>query len=231
MIEEIERAYLLPIPIWSVSDSLTMKLTRRFSSARIYTMGQGYDSSVFYPSREPAVEPPVKVVLMGPYHISVKEIPFGLKVFREVKKRFRLRIETIRISPVDTREVEERFYLADTYFWGLRPEEVAKVLRSSHILFSPSNNGEGFGLPVLEAMACGCATCVSEIESYLSWDSPADHAIFFPVGGFDDAVSGLSKLVENKGIRDVLGRKGIEVSRGFSFDRVVDRIKGFIEDF
>ena len=80
-------------------------------------------------------------------------------------------------------------------------------------------------------MACGCATCVSEIESYLSWDSPADHAIFFPVGGFDDAVSGLSKLVENKGIRDVLGRKGIEVSRGFSFDRVVDRIKGFIEDF
>ena len=228
MAGEIERAYSLPIPIWSVSESLTRKLAQKFPEAKIHTVGQGYDPGVFYPPAQPPPKNPVKVVLMGPYHVSIKEMPFGLKVLREVKGRFGNRIETIRISPLDTRQVEQNKYLADTYLWELKPEEVAETLRGSHILFSPSNNGEGFGLPVLEAMACGCATCVSAIESYLSWDSPKNYSLFFPVNGFDEAVKGLTRLIEEKALRRQLRKRGLEVSQKFSFNRVVDRIREFL---
>ncbi len=231
MLDEIDRAYSLPLPIWSVSQSLTGKLARRYPGARIYTVGQGYDAGVFYPPLKPPGEPPVRVVLMGPYPVSIKEIPFGLRVMSELKGEFGERVETVRISPVDTRELEAKTYLADTYLWGLRPQEVAEVLRGSHVLFSPSNNGEGFGLPVLEAMACGCATCVSGIESYLSWDSPRDYALFFTVGGFQEAVEGLSRLVEDRGLRRALRRRGLQVSKRFSFHGVVDRIKAFLERY
>ncbi len=231
MMDEIERAYSLPIPFWSVSHSLTRKLKRRFPGASIYTVGQGYDPAVFFPPPAPPPASPVRVVLMGPYHISIKEIPFGLRVLREIKRRFGKGVETLRISPLDTREVEKEIYLADTYLWGLRPLEVAEALRDSHVLFSPSNNGEGFGLPVLEAMACGCATAISEIESYLSWDRERNYSAFFPVGDLDRAVEVLESLVKDGGLRDRLRERGFEVSRGFSFGRVMDRIEAFLRDF
>ncbi len=231
MMKEIEKAYSLPIPIWSVSDSLTCKLVRRFPSACVYTVGQGYDQGVFHPPAEPPEPFPVKVVIMGPYHISIKELPFGLRVLKEVKRRFGCGLETIRISPLDTRDVEGGVFLADRYFVELKPHEVAEVLRGSHILFSPSNNGEGFGLPVLEAMACGCATCVSRIESYLSWDEEKDYSLFFPVGDFEEATAALSRLVEDSNLRRRLRRRGFEVSKRFSFEKVVGRIEAFLADF
>ena len=229
--KEIKEAYSLPLPIWTVSQSLTEKLKRLFPRAELHTVGQGFDPEVFFPPETPPFPSPVRVVLMGPYHTSIKEIPFGLRVLGEIKQQFGSGVETVRISPLDTREMEKEIYPADNYLVNLPPRQVAEVLRSSHILFSPSNNGEGFGLPVLEAMASGCATCVSSIESYLSWDEPRDYACFFPVGDHSLAVDRLSKLIEDKALRKALRDRGFEVCKRFSFDAVIERIEGFISSF
>ncbi len=228
---EIDEAYSLPLPIWTVSQSLTRKLRRKFPDATLHTIGQGFDPSVFFPPDAPPPGSPVRVVLMGPYNTSIKEIPFGLKVLKEIKNRFGPEVETIRISPLDTRGLEKEIYLADSYLVNLTPPQVAEVLRNSHILFSPSNNGEGFGLPVLEAMACGCATCVSSIDSYLSWGDTRDYALFFPVGDFSKAVEELFSLIEDAGLRKSIRSRGFQVCRGFSFERVVERIEQFVHGF
>ncbi len=220
----IRRAYTLPCPLWTVGEALAEKLKRHFPHLNPYVVGQGIDLSTFFPAPTPPPAPPVKVVLIGPLEISIKRIPWGLAVLKRLKEEFQEKVAIVRISPVDTRAQEETILSADYYFTFLTPEAVAEVLRQSHILFSPSSSAEGFGLPALEAMACGVATCLSAIESYTSWDKKKDYALFFPPEDQEMAFKQLCRLVTEERERQRLRRRGLEVSQKFSFSRVINRI-------
>jgi len=50
------------------------------------------------------------------------------------------------------------------YAMGLPSSYVAEVYKASDVLLSPSM-GEGFGLPIVEAQACGCAVITQDCSS------------------------------------------------------------------
>lgn len=52
----------------------------------------------------------------------------------------------------------------EPYLLGLPDDEVADVYRFSDVLLAPST-GEGFGLPIAEAQACGCPVIVNDCTS------------------------------------------------------------------
>lgn len=51
---------------------------------------------------------------------------------------------------------------AGTYLGRVAPDQIPEVLKRHHISCSISTDWEGFSLAALEAMACGCATVVSD---------------------------------------------------------------------
>jgi len=228
VLDLVQKAYRLPCPVWAVSESLALRLKRLFPQMNPYVVGQGLDFNVFYPLKNHPPSPPVRIVLIGHWGISIKRIPWGLKILRQLKEEFNDQIETIRVSPVDTRAQEASIFLADRYLVALSPQEVAQVLRQSHVLFSPSTKAEGFGLPALEALACGVATCLSAIDSYLSWDHQTDYAAFFAPEDATGAYQQLKLLVLSAQERLKLRRRGLQVSRKFSFVRVIRRIEAWL---
>ncbi len=238
-IKGIKRCYSLPLPIWTVGEWLSKKIIKRFSPpVSPYTIGQGIEFDHFFPPdpdshRRSYIsdDTPIKVVFVAPFNISIKEVPFGLRVLRRLKERCKNSVEIIRVSSIDTADEEARIFRADKYLTGLLPLEVGALFRSSHILFSPSNDGEGFGLPVAEAMACSMACCVSSISSYTSWDKKDDYALFFPPHDEDKAFSMLYTLVCNPRLRVQLGKRGREVARQFSFSKVVKRIEKWFDNY
>ena len=69
--------------------------------------------------------------------------------------------------------------------------ELAEVYRRAAVVLIPSG-AEGFGLPVIEALACGAAVVASDIPALREAGGPA--AVYVPVGdvgAWSDAVAKL----------------------------------------
>lgn len=96
-----------------------------------------------------------------------------------------------------------------------RPDVVA-LIQAAEALLQPSIY-EGFGLPMLEAMACGCPVVASDIPPFREVTGGA--ALLFPaedVAKFGDA---LRELVRSPALRDSLRQQSLGRARDFSWDR------------
>jgi glycosyltransferase involved in cell wall biosynthesis len=75
---------------------------------------------------------------------------------------------------------------------------------------------EGFGMPVLEAMACGTPVVTSNVSSLP--EVAGDAALMVAPGDVDGLRKALERLLSDSQLRDDLRRKGLARVRGFSWE-------------
>ena len=121
------------------------------------------------------------------------------------------------------------------YLMGLTEEEMAMLYNCADVFVLPSC-GEGFGLPILEAMACGVPVIGTEfsaipeiigdagltvrIAEYICWDRTLAWAAVIDT---EDLAEKLAKLYYDEKLRKQLGRKGVKRAALYDWDRVVER--------
>jgi glycosyltransferase involved in cell wall biosynthesis len=77
---------------------------------------------------------------------------------------------------------------------------------------------EGFGLPVLEAMACGTPVLAARVPGVS--EAAGDAALSFDPRNPDELAARMRELLGNNDLRSKLSRLGLERARRFSWDRV-----------
>lgn len=99
---------------------------------------------------------------------------------------------------------------------GYVPIAELPALYSAATLFAYPSWYEGFGLPVLEAMACGCPVLTSDHAALLEVCGGA--ALHTPPGDPEAMSARLRELLKDENLRDALRGRGLERAARFSWD-------------
>ncbi|HTQ79526.1 MAG TPA: glycosyltransferase family 4 protein [Thermoanaerobaculia bacterium] len=162
VLPQIEAAYAQPLPAITVSPHLQTLLRDRF----------GRESRVVPPPLDPAFQPRWRwaprrnpwIVIPGIFEAEVKGIPNALAAVRLLRQRG-LPCRVLRISVLPLSAAEEQQLSPDRFLCSVAPSQVARELPDADLLLFPSREEEGFGLPLLEAMASRVPAVASQIPS------------------------------------------------------------------
>jgi alpha-1,3-rhamnosyl/mannosyltransferase len=100
--------------------------------------------------------------------------------------------------------------------------ELAALYRGAIALVMPSRE-EGFGLPALEAMACGCAVITSNAPALVEITCDAALHVEPDVDAIADA---MRRIASDDALRRMLASRGIERARTFTWTRCADLTRG-----
>jgi alpha-1,3-rhamnosyl/mannosyltransferase len=104
---------------------------------------------------------------------------------------------------------------------GYVPEKDLPFIYSGATVFAFVSLYEGFGLPPLEAMACG--TPVLAADTSAMTEVIADAGLLVDPYDIDAIASGLTRLLGDDDLRSDLARKGIQRAASFTWDRCVEK--------
>jgi glycosyltransferase involved in cell wall biosynthesis len=99
---------------------------------------------------------------------------------------------------------------------GLSSTELATWYRGGMGFVFPSLH-ESFGMPILEAMACGCPVITSS-ESACP-EVAGDSALFVNPRSIDDITTSMKRLIEDDSLRQSLRQKGLARSQQFTWHK------------
>lgn len=95
--------------------------------------------------------------------------------------------------------------------------ELADFYRSCDI-FASTSWWEGFGLPALEAMACGCAVITSNNGGCVAYAKNGINCLVYEAKNSKSLEDKISYLLENKSVRESIANEGIKTSKAFSWN-------------
>lgn len=102
---------------------------------------------------------------------------------------------------------------------SISDEDIVKLYNESELFIFPSLH-EGFGLPPLEAMACGCPVLASNTSSIPEICGNA--AIYFNPLDTQEIATKLTKLLQDQALLEELRQKGLERAKIFSWEKTVE---------
>lgn len=95
-------------------------------------------------------------------------------------------------------------------------EELPSLYKNALFFILPSLY-EGFGLPVLEAMANGCPVIVSNVSSLP--EAAGEAALYVDPEKVEDIAEKMDSLLQNSSLREELVQKGLKQVKKFSWDK------------
>ena len=200
-------------------------LEREESSA----CGSGADDSSEIPTAVAATDSdarrtPAEVVVGTIARESVvKGYPDFLRALAVLPAGLPIRLQIARPDPVP---------LPDGY-----PAEVSRPATEPEMasfygacdVFVFSSRAEGFGLPVLEAMACGCAVVTTDCGGVNAFARLDENCLMVPPEDPRALADAIATVVRDAELRARLGAGGIETARAFGRDAVLARFCSYVE--
>ena len=138
-------------------------------------------------------------------------------------------IQRRRTLPKELRQILRRLRLDSRIQVrsDVRNDELVALYNRAEALVFPSLY-EGFGLPVLEAMACGCPVLCSNVTSLP--EVAGDAALFIEPNDNADIAGAMRRVMEDRVFRQSLSERGVQRAALFNWRKmVVETVRAYRE--
>ncbi len=124
----------------------------------------------------------------------------------------------VKVGPISKRQSRllKELKIDFAQFMNLSLDELAQIYNTADLLVYPSWH-EGFGFPVLEAMACGCPVICSNVSSLP--EVAADAAIMVSPSDIPGIAKAIEKALGSQELRQELSEKGFRQAKKFSWEK------------
>lgn len=148
-----------------------------------------------------------------------KNISRLIKAFLEAKRQYKLAQKLLLIGhPYPAGNGAQRAFAHEDVVWTgyLRQDALLQILRGADFMIFPSYY-EGFGLPVLEAMAAGIPVVCSHAASLP--EVAGDAGIYFDPFSIRNMAACIAQVATDRRLRDGLKEKGFNNLKRFSWEK------------
>lgn len=217
--ERVIDTYKLPFQKIAIANWLKEKVTDAGEECTI--IRNGLDHSTFGIDVKIVDRNPMKISMM--YHkLELKGSIIGIEAFKIAKK-------TIPNLEVDFFSVLKRNEnIPDWINFHTKSKNLRKLYNDSSIFISTSL-AEGWGLPRAEAMLCGCATIITNIEGHKDYGTDGQDYLMVNPNDADDLAQAIIKLVNDDELRNKISKSGCELVQKFTWENSYQQLKTYFK--
>lgn len=206
--------------IIAISESVESALTNEFPESKIDVVRHGVDVRYRADGSSPSDEDPFVL------HVSLAAKRKNPAAIADVATRLNHRF-VIAGSGWDE-HVPDRPDTANVEVKGYVPEdELVDLYKQADVFYFPTLH-EGFGLPVLEAMAAGCAVVTSDVYSIP--EVAGDAAVLCDPHDTDAHVEAIERLLGDETERGTLSARARERAAQFSWETAAEETETIYRD-
>ena len=220
---EIDEAYRQPVPKLLVSAHLEAILAPRYPGT-YHVLPQAIPAADFAPldpQRDAPRRPPA-IGVVGPFEAPLKGVAVALRAVAKLREAGR-DVRLHRASAFAPSDAERNLLLAEVYGQALPSGVMPLWYHACDVLLHPSFDAEGFPLPPLEAMAAGVPVVLTDIPSFRPL---ADDLVSrVPAGDASGMAREAARLLDDPWLWATRRARGLAAARGYSLDRVLDRLE------
>lgn len=210
---------------------------------KIHVIYPGYDDEVFKPEVQPhkvqstmrKFNIPHKYILYAGTLQTNKNIPRLIEAFAFLKKEQRLPHKLVMIGKkafgheAVSAAIEKFATYEDIIITGyITREKLSLLMHGADVFVFPSLH-EGFGIPPLEAMACGTPVITSNASSLP--EVVGDAGILVDPYNIQEIAEAIYRVISDGNLREQLRRKGLERARLFSWHKAAQEMLQLFEAF
>ena len=219
----LDLCYRAGIPIVSVSSFVAKVLKARYD-LETAVITNGIDTNVFQPllHREESSIP--IVLLVGSPHLRFKGFSDALKALKVVwDSGVRFKVHWICQQKSDL-----KMDFPITYFVQPKQDELVSIYQRADLLLCASWY-EGFGMPPLEAMACGTAVVATDSGGVQEYALNQYNCLLNDPGDIHGLANSVIKVLQDEALRERLCLNGRATARKFSYEHVLQQLEKYME--
>jgi glycosyltransferase involved in cell wall biosynthesis len=127
----------------------------------------------------------------------------------------------VRIFSTDRRPKQIPF----RSYWRHPTLALAREIYSKSLIWVLASRSEGFSIPVLEAMACGCVVVATDCGGPRDIIEDGVNGFLVPVGDVDAIISRIQLLLADPALRDRMRQQALESVKRFSWEKCVSELQ------
>jgi len=148
-----------------------------------------------------------------------------LKVFSLLKRKNKVYHKLIILGKIKEKEklnflLKKLNLLNDVLVLGFIPREDQPLFYSSADLFVSVTHYEGFGLPILEALACGCPVITSNVSSLP--EIVGKSGILLDPSDTSSLYRNILELIEDHKKRKQMNKEGLKIAKKFTWNKTAE---------